>query len=142
MIEGGISVNTVPDRCTVEIDRRLLPDEQAEAAMAEVVTYLQQQLPDLELQHAKPFLAAPGLSDRHNADLAQSLSQVIQQFGHAGQVIGVPYGTDASTLASPEVPAVVFGPGDIAQAHTADEWIELEQLRTAADILYAFCERS
>ena len=34
----------------------------------------------------------------------------------------VPYGTDASTLAEAGIPSVVFGPGDIAQAHTCDEW--------------------
>ncbi len=139
IIEGGLSVNTVPDRCTVEIDRRLLPDEQADKAMADVVDYLQRQLPDLALQHDRPFLSAPGLSDRHNGQLAESLSKVIRQFGHPGEIIGVPYGTDASTLASPGVPAVVFGPGDIAQAHTVDEWIDPDQLRSAAEILYAFC---
>ena len=126
----------------MEIDRRLLPDEQAESAMRHVVDHLQQQLPDHVLHHEEPFLSAPGLSDRHNGDLARSLSRIIQQFDHAGQIIGVPYGTDASTLASPQVPAVVFGPGDIAQAHTADEWIALDQLRSAADILHAFCDRS
>lgn len=142
IIEGGISVNTVPDRCAVAIDRRLLPNESAASARAAVVTYLQEQLPELTLEHDDPFLAAPGLSDGHNGALARALSKVIQQFAHAGDIIGVPYGTDASTLASPQVPAVVFGPGDIAQAHTADEWIDVDQLRAAADILYAFCHNA
>jgi acetylornithine deacetylase len=48
----------------------------------------------------------------------------------------VPYGTDASTLAAAGIPTVVFGPGDIAQAHTSDEWIELDQVDAAAEILY------
>ena len=50
----------------------------------------------------------------------------------------VPYGTDASTLALAGIPAVVFGPGDIAKAHTADEWIELSQIDQAADVLFRF----
>ncbi|MFM8286006.1 MAG: M20/M25/M40 family metallo-hydrolase, partial [Planctomycetaceae bacterium] len=37
------------------------------------------------------------------------------------------------------VPAVVFGPGSIEQAHTRDEWIEVEQLRLATEILHRFC---
>ena len=36
------------------------------------------------------------------------------------------------------IPTVVFGPGDIAQAHTADEWIELAQLDQAAEVLFRF----
>ena len=50
----------------------------------------------------------------------------------------VPYGTDASTIAEAGIPSVVFGPGDIAQAHTKDEWIELDQLEPAAEILFRF----
>jgi acetylornithine deacetylase len=51
-------------------------------------------------------------------------------------VIAVPYGTDASTIAQAGVPAVVFGPGDIAQAHTCDEWVSLDEVEQASEILY------
>ena len=54
---------------------------------------------------------------------------------------GVPYGTDAPHYAATGCPTVVFGPGSIDQAHTADEWIEIAQLRAAADILYDFAAR-
>ena len=50
--------------------------------------------------------------------------------------IGAPYGTDAAPLALAGVPAVVFGPGDIGKAHTADEWIDISQLDPAAEILF------
>ena len=52
------------------------------------------------------------------------------------QVHAVPYGTDASTLAEAGVPAVVFGPGNIDQAHTCDEWVDLEEVATASEILF------
>jgi acetylornithine deacetylase len=48
----------------------------------------------------------------------------------------VPSGTDASTIAEGGVPAVVFGPGNIAQAHTCDEWLPLDELEQASEILY------
>jgi acetylornithine deacetylase len=48
----------------------------------------------------------------------------------------VPYGTDAGPLAAAGLPALVLGPGDIAQAHTKDEWVELEQVRLAAGVYY------
>jgi acetylornithine deacetylase len=50
----------------------------------------------------------------------------------------VPYGTDAAAFAAAGVPTVVFGPGSIAQAHTADEWIALDQVEKAAEIYYRF----
>ena len=50
----------------------------------------------------------------------------------------MPFGTDASRVAVAGVPAIVFGPGDIAQAHTKDEWIDLAQLEPAAEILFRF----
>jgi acetylornithine deacetylase len=52
------------------------------------------------------------------------------------RVVAVPYGTDASTLAEAGVPSVVFGPGDIAQAHTCDEWVDLDEVEEASEILY------
>jgi acetylornithine deacetylase len=51
-------------------------------------------------------------------------------------VTGGPYGTDAGPLGESGLPCLVFGPGDIAQAHTKDEWVELEQVRLAADAYY------
>ena len=50
----------------------------------------------------------------------------------------MPYATEAALLSQSGVPSVVFGPGELAQAHTADEWIALEQLHTAAAIYYRF----
>ena len=48
----------------------------------------------------------------------------------------MPYGTDASTLAEAGIPSVVFGPGDIAKAHTVDEWVALDEVEQASEILY------
>ncbi|MFM8578053.1 MAG: M20/M25/M40 family metallo-hydrolase, partial [Planctomycetaceae bacterium] len=56
--------------------------------------------------------------------------------------IGVPsrsvsarYGSNASIFGAAGIPSVVFGPGSIEQAHTCDEWIDLSQVRQAADVL-------
>ena len=50
--------------------------------------------------------------------------------------MGVPFGTDAGPLNAAGLPCVVFGPGDIAQAHTCDEWIEMQQIDIAAEVLF------
>ena len=51
-------------------------------------------------------------------------------------VMAVPYGTDASKLAAAGIPSVVFGPGDIARAHTCDEWVSLDEVEQASTILF------
>lgn len=139
-IAGGISVNTVPDKCVIEIDRRILPDEDPAAAQAHVMEYLQSQLGDdaNRIHHGEPFITARGLKDEYNGPLAAQLIAAAQQSGVSSKTIGVPFGTDASAFGS-EVPTVVFGPGSIAQAHTDDEWIAVDQLHQATEILVQLC---
>jgi acetylornithine deacetylase len=52
----------------------------------------------------------------------------------------VDYFSDGGVLADGQIPSVLFGPGDIAQAHTPDEWVELRQLEQAKNLLVAFLQ--
>ena len=54
------------------------------------------------------------------------------------QPVGVRFFCDASVLGHAGIPSVVFGPGDIAHAHTTDEWISLKSLERATDLLLRF----
>jgi acetylornithine deacetylase len=132
-------VNTVPDCCTIEVDRRVLPVEDAQVALDHCLDYLQSKLgAKSAVVHERPFMLTRGLADTINKELAERLSGVIRKHGGPGERIGVPFGTDAPHFAATGCPTVVFGPGSIDQAHTADEWVDLDQLRTAAEILYDF----
>ena len=136
-ITGGVSPNTVPDVCRADIDRRLIPGETALSATTELEAFLR--------SHSDvPFTLTTAPSGC--APLGPELSgKLVEEFGAAiNAVVGkhtvhpVPFGTDAATLAGAGVPSIVFGPGDIAQAHTKDEWIDLAQLAPAAEILFRF----
>ena len=141
-IRGGISVNTVPDLATIEIDRRLLPDEDPAEARQLVIEHIRGHTPDgLRIEHEPPFLTARGMTDGTNHDLAQRLCEVAGPIAGNSDCIGVPFGTNATAYAAAGVPPVVFGPGSITQAHTADEWIALDQLHMAAEIYYQFGRR-
>ncbi len=138
-ITGGLSVNTVPDRCTIEIDRRLLPHEKPETAYLHVIDYLSREVSsEVTVEHDPPFLVGRGLPDENNGALADALERGIQAAGLPGGKIGVAFGTDAAPISGAGVPAVVFGPGSIDQAHTADEWLALDQLEAASEALYQF----
>ncbi len=138
-ITGGISVNTVPDSCEIEIDRRVIPGEDGWDAIKQVQQYFASRL-DFEVEHLPPWLVGVSLSDEHNGPLGTRLLDCIAKIAGSHKKVGVPYGTHASRIASAGVPSVVFGPGDIAQAHTVNEWIDISQLRQAAEVYFAFCK--
>ncbi|QEH33976.1 Acetylornithine deacetylase [Aquisphaera giovannonii] len=136
-IEGGVSVNVVPDRCAIEIDRRLIPGE-APAGAIEQVRRLLRPLsgPGGDVLFDDPWVTMPALVP-NLGDWAGPLGDAVAAAtGRRPELLGVPYGTDAGPLGERGLPCVVFGPGDIAQAHTKDEWIELEQVRLAAEAYY------
>jgi acetylornithine deacetylase len=136
-IEGGTSVNTVPDRCRIEVDRRLVPGEVAEQAHRDFATWLSEKAnPPFPVDYGKLWINCPALSPDRNGELVALLGRCIDAVTGAHEVIAVPYGTDASTLALAGIPAVVFGPGDIARAHTCDEWVPLDEVERAAEVLF------
>ena len=137
-IRGGISVNTVPDHCTIEIDRRLSPGEEPQAAWQHVVHYVAGETAlGSFIEHEPPFMQSRGLGDANNSAVADRLVAAAQSVtGKAVKKIGVAFGTDAASFASAGVPCVVFGPGSIEQAHTADEWVPVAEVQQAADVLY------
>jgi acetylornithine deacetylase ArgE len=136
-IDGGTSVNTVPDQCRIEIDRRLLPGEKAASALEHLHDYLRRRVdPALTFSFSAPWLSAPPLSAAGSEELVVRLGAAIDSVIGTHQVQAVPYGTDAAPLAEAGIPSVVFGPGDIARAHTCDEWVPLDEVEQASEILY------
>ena len=81
-------------------------------------------------------MQSAGLTDKNNSSIAQQIQQLANEAGVPCDCKGVPYGTNAAAYAEAGVPTVVFGPGSIDQAHTADEWISLDQLNTGSELLY------
>ena len=78
----------------------------------------------------------PALSPKGSEEIQRLLGAAIDAVHGQHKVHPVPYGTDAATLAFAGIPSVVFGPGDIAKAHTIDEWVPLDEVETASNILY------
>ena len=137
LIEGGTSVNTVPDRCRVEIDRRLIPGEDPGEAPGQLMAWVKERIPaDVPYACSEAWLSMPALGPQGSEALVRQLGQAIDAVAGSHTVLPVPYGTDASTLAAAGIPSVVFGPGDIARAHTCDEWVPLDEVEQASEILY------
>jgi acetylornithine deacetylase/succinyl-diaminopimelate desuccinylase family protein len=132
VIEGGQAVNIVPDRCSIEIDRRTLPDETMQQVIDPVRSLLKD-LPDWELKD--PHLSVAGMEVSAGAPIVELLGHAIRDITGGVTIEAAQYATDAGIYNSAGIPTVVFGPGDIAQAHTEAEFIDLRQLAQAVVII-------
>jgi len=138
VITGGVQVNFVPDRCAIEIDRRLLPGEKASDAVAHYRQLLQG-LEGITGDVEEPLLLVDeALDTPAEAAVVQTALQVLRDLGLNAEPCGVPFGCDASKLARAGIPSIVFGPGSIDRAHTADEYIEIDQVEQALEFQRRF----
>ena len=139
-ITGGSAVNIIPSVCEIEIDRRILPGEDPFDVRKSIQAVLDRiSLADssIEIETSEPFIDFP-LDPLSNVEFAAQISKSLDSLGFADELLGVAYGTDASTYSIAGLPAVVIGPGSIDQAHTKDEWIELQELDKAVVIYEQF----
>lgn len=129
-IRGGTSTNIIPELCEAEIDRRIIPGENPDeviAGLRAALAGIQQGHPEIEYEMDVLFLSPP-LTPKPSSSIAGILRRALAREGLPEEEVGVTYATNAGDLSQKGVDAVVFGPGDIAQAHTKDEWIEIEEL--------------
>ncbi len=132
-IRGGTQPNIVPDHCSITIDRRTLPGETETCVKREITALLRAKKLGAKVSSTK---LAPCLPLETNPKLP-----LVRRFLHSvgqSKPVGVDYFCDAAVLSRARIPSVVFGPGDIAQAHTADEWISLDSLGRGKDLLLHF----
>jgi acetylornithine deacetylase/succinyl-diaminopimelate desuccinylase-like protein len=132
-IGGGTQPNIVPDKCFITVDRRTLPGETDAQVRQEIAGLLRRARLQASLSSAREVPCAALESSRDVPLVRAFLDAAGQRNGH-----GVDYFCDAAVLAQGGIPSVVFGPGDIAQAHTVGEWIEAKSLETATDFLERF----
>lgn len=82
-----------------------------------------------------PYLVDPALETSEDHKIVQILKKSITKVIGNAKISGAPYGTDASKLAMGGIPTVVFGPGNISQAHSTNEYVDIMQVIKAAKIL-------
>lgn len=136
MIHGGVQVNQVPEVCAIQVDRRLLPGESRETVwleFEEMFRELCEADPDLHME-MKSILEDPPLETLPSERIVQVALQSLRAMGREQRPIGVPYGSDASKLARAGIPSIIWGPGSIDQAHSADEHVPLDQVVLAAEL--------
>lgn len=137
MIQGGTQVNFVPDECSITLDRRAIPGEDKDTVWKEfesILEYVRKHDPELKIHMEEPYAADWAMETAEHEEIVQVGYKAGQETIKTSKISGVPYGTDASKLVRSGVPCIVLGPGSIDQAHTADEWVDLDQVVLCAEI--------
>ena len=140
-IEGGTKTNIVPDRCTITVDRRIIPGERKE----EIVQTIEKLLGDLqekdselkiETNLTKDLLYEEPSEISKDDEIVKLVSKCYKDiFSKKSEVSGMSGATDARFLINQgRIPTLIFGPGSLDQAHTIDEFIEMETLERATDV--------
>lgn len=134
-IKGGTKVNIIPDFCEMTLDRRLIPGETREAVESEIralIKELAAKDPEFKADFTVTTCVAPGEIVKDHP-LVQTLSEaVLQAMGKMPQFKGFEATCEASIIIEAmKTPIVIFGPGRIAQAHCADEYVDIEQIAKA-----------
>ena len=133
-IQGGSQPNVVPDSCKIDIDRRTIPGETEESVEREIKLLFRKlkiKRPDFSATRSVP---CPPLDTDPSIPLVQSFLKA----SNRRTTIGVPYFTDASPISMGGTPALVYGPGNIAQAHSKNEWVSLKEVERAEQSIFRF----
>jgi succinyl-diaminopimelate desuccinylase len=125
-IEGGVSGNVVPDRCTVTVNYRFAPDR----SEAEALAHVQEVLAPFE---CVPTDMAPGALPRLQEPAAAEFVEAV-----GGEPVAKLGWTDVARFAALGVPAVNFGPGDPNLAHTREEYVEIPRIAECERVLRSY----
>lgn len=142
MITGGHNTNVVPDRCIVEIDRRLLPDEKVEAAFAEMKEILENAGEPADLLDIEFITGTNGFSAPANGPGVSALvDAVTARTGSAPKFLNATGVSDGRYFADDNIEIINFGPGAGAQGHAANESVPVNELVEAALIQFDLVDR-
>jgi acetylornithine deacetylase len=137
-LHGGTALNFVPDRAVVEFEIRDIPGADVAAILKAVDAFLASETASLKAQApeagiaVEPISSYPSLMTPAQSAAVAAAQSLTQRSDPAGTVS---FGTEAGIYAKAGIPTVVCGPGDIGRAHKADEWIGIDELAEADQMM-------
>lgn len=128
LIEGGNGHNIVPERCRLTVNRRTVPFEDIDAAIADLESRVRSACPlPVKTEEAR------GVAAFYQSPDSPWIKALSKWSGQEATV--APYGTNALSYPDLAHEMIIFGPGSIDQAHGAREWVEIKQLEKAAGVI-------
>ncbi|MDQ2889984.1 MAG: ArgE/DapE family deacylase [Gemmatimonadota bacterium] len=139
-ISGGSGLSTYPELCTVELERRTLPGETARTFLDELAAataMVRNTYPDLSTDITLTTSQAP--SDVSlQLPVVKELTKAMALERVPARIEGLSAWTDAALLNEAGIPTICFGPGDIALAHSATEYVPVSEIDAATRVLERF----
>lgn len=136
-ISGGVGMSTYPDRCVLSVERRTIPGETSDDAMREVrdaCDRVRTRRPELAVAVRLITAQSPSDVTRH-APVVGMLERALGRAKMPAPIEGLSAWTDAALLNEAGIAAICFGPGDIALAHAAEEYVPVSEIIRATEVL-------
>jgi acetylornithine deacetylase len=130
-------MSTYPDKCILRVERRTIPGESARDSMNELQSICDRvRATRPELDANVRLIAAQDPSDvAVDAPVVRALVSALEAENLGAPIEGLSAWTDAALLNAAGIPAVCFGPGDIALAHSAEEFVPVDEIEKATSVL-------
>ena len=136
-IQGGVGMSTYPELCNLAIERRTLPGETPEKALGEI----RDACDSVRSEHPQ-FAARVTLNTAQlpsdvpvDSPIVKRLRGALEREGVPVKIEGLSAWTDAAPLNEAGIPTICFGPGDIALAHAAEEFVPIDEIDVATRVL-------
>jgi len=139
VIGGGQAANIVPQRAWLLSDRRLLPGEDEATVCAEIRAALARHGAD-DVTVESCTVEKPALETAEDSPAVRTCQRVLADLSLPTATAIAAFATDAGLFTEVGLPGVVFGPGSIAQAHTAREFVAVDQVERATDVFVRLFE--
>ena len=138
-ISGGVATNMVPDICELKFDRRLVPGENIDEVLRVIDLFLDEcRSEGINVVRSEPTVSRKPMElDAQHRLVTTAESACLHFHGKPVTARGASFCTDASVFSGEaSIPCIILGPGNIAQAHVPDEWIDLAEVEAAVGVYF------
>ena len=133
-IIGGVKRNVVADRCTIFVDRRLVPGEEPTAAVQEIGAIAERAvaaLPGLRVETTAAWEGRAATMSDPDSAVVRAMLGANRYLGLSEELTGFSMASDGRFFAAAGYPTIIYGPGDPTLAHVPDEWVGIDELLEA-----------
>ena len=143
VIHGGTALNIVPRDCSFDFEIRHLPFDDPDELFAEVKAYAERFLPEMRKIAADAHIEFDALSTMPGLDTNgdTKIAELGRECSAADGCRKVSFGSEASLFHAASIPAIICGPGYIAQAHQPNEWVSIDQLARCEAFMRRLADR-
>jgi acetylornithine deacetylase len=131
MIHGGIASNTIPDACEFQFEFRHLPEVAPRTIQENIMAYVNNELlPELQSEYPAGSIEIENLACPPSFEASEdaAITQLARAVSGDYEIRKVAYATEAGQFQAAHIPTIVCGPGNIEQAHRANEFVTILQL--------------